>query len=159
MRSCLLALALLAAAPARAETDDHGGHLAERDGLRILHAWTPATPAGADALFYMEIENTTAAEAVLTGGMALDGPLQVVGFRYDAGGENWTALPGLPIPAGGEVELAPRVLALRRTRLPSDLAEGADLDITIAFGDVAIVTEVEIGAADATRHSHAGHTH
>ncbi|MDT8854687.1 hypothetical protein RNZ50_06510 [Paracoccaceae bacterium Fryx2] len=155
MRACLLALALFAA-PAAAETHDH---VAEAEGLRALHVWTPATPSGADALFYMEVENTTAADALLTGGEAMGRPLELVGFSYSAAGEAWTVLPGLPIPAGAAVDLAPKVLALRWTTVPADLVAGAELEIEVVVGGHHLHADVEIGAADATAHSHAGHTH
>lgn len=158
MRAALLSLALLAAPPALSETVGHA-HLAEADGLRVLHAWTPATPADSDALVYLEVENRSAAEAMLTGGEAMGRPLDLVGFSYGASGESWTVLPGLPIPAGAEMDLEPKVLALRWTDVPVDLVEGADLDITVTLGDARLQAEVEIGARDATAHSHAGHSH
>ena len=159
MRMSLFALAVLAASPCLAQTHDHDSHLSEIDGLRVLHVWTQATQTGADALVYMKVENTSDTDALLTGATAMDQPLDLVGFSYGAAGESWTVLPGLPIPAGGDVMLEPQVLALRWTKVPVDLVEGADLDIDIALGGHLLEAEVEIGAADATAHSHAGHNH
>ena len=92
MRACLLSLLLIAGAPAFAQTHDHShdDHVAEAEGLRVIHVWTPATAKGADALFYMEIENSSAAEAMLTGGEAGGQELELVGFSYGAAGEAWT---------------------------------------------------------------------
>jgi copper(I)-binding protein len=161
MRIRLLALAFLAATPALAEDHDHDhdAHVAEAEGVRVVHAWTPAVRAGADALLYMEIENRSDAEALLTGASALGEPLELVGFAYGADGEIWRALPGLPVPAGGEVRLEPQVLALRLAAVPFDLVEGAGLEVEVALGDARLQAEVEIGAAGATAHSHAGHDH
>lgn len=159
MRACLFALALLATAPAFAETDDQNAHLAEAAGLRLLHVWTPATAAGSDALFYMEIENTTAAEAMLTGGAAAGQKLELVGFGYGAAGESWTPLPGLPVAADARIALDPKVIALRWTAIPADLTEGTDLEITVIIGGQSLHAKVEITAAAATAHSHAGHNH
>lgn len=159
MRTCLFALALLVFTPAIAQADSHGSHLSEMDGLRVLHVWVAATPAGSDALVYLEIENGSGAEAVLTGAMAMDQALDLVGFSYGAAEETWTVLPGLPIPIGGNILLEPEGLALRWSSVPVDLLEGADLDIEIELGGRLLKAEVEIGTADATAHSHAGHSH
>jgi len=157
MRACLLSLLLIAAAPALAET--HDDHVAEAEGLRVLHAWTPATAKGADALVYMEVENTSAAEVMLTGGEAEGAALELVGFSYGAAGEAWTVLPGLPIPARADVDLEPKVLALRWSSVPMDLVPGAELEIEVEVGGHHLHAHVEIGAAGATGHSHAGHNH
>lgn len=159
MRACLIVFWLLAPIPALAQTDDHGGHLAEVDGLRVLHVWTPATPAGSDALIYLEIENLSGAEVVLTGATAMGQKLDLVGFSYGAAGESWRVLPGLPVPSGAEIKLEPQILALRWTAVPVDLVQGADLDVEVAFGGRVLQAEAEIGAGDATAHSHAGHSH
>jgi hypothetical protein len=154
MRACLFAFALLAS-PVLAETD----HLIEANGLRVLHVWTPATSKGADALIYMDVENASAAPAMLTGGIAGAEPLDLVGFSYGASGETWTVLPGLPVPAGGEVLLEPSVLALRWQAVPMDLVEGAGVEILVKVGAETLAAHVEIGSAVATGHSHAGHSH
>jgi copper(I)-binding protein len=159
VHSVLFSLAFLAATPALAETDGHASHLAEVAGLRVLHVWTPATPAGSDALLYLEVENRSASEVMLTGAEAMGQTLDLVGFSYGAAGESWTVLPGLPIPAGGEVDLEPKVLALRWTAVPVDLLEGADLEIVVTLGAERLQAEVEIGTRDAAAHSHAGHNH
>jgi len=157
MRACLLSLLLIAAAPAFAEP--HDDHVAEAEGLRILHAWTPATAKGSDALVYMEVENASAAEVMLTGGEAEGAELDLVGFTYSATGEAWTVLPGLPIPAGADVDLEPKVLALRWSSVPMDLVPGAELEIEVEVGGQHLHAHVEIGEAGATAHSHAGHNH
>lgn len=159
MRACFLVLTLLAATPAFSEAHNHGSHLAEVEGLRVLHVWTAATPAGSDALIYMEIENTSASEAMLTGGEAQDHALELVGFTYTAAGDTWTVLPSLPVPAGAELHLEPKVLALRWSDIPASLEEGADVDIEIEISGYHLAAEVEVGAANATAHSHAGHNH
>ena len=157
MRATILCLALLAATPLQAEDHDH--HVAEAAGLRVVHAWTPAAAKGTDALIYMEIENTSGTEAMLTGGEALGRALDLVGFSYGAAGESWTVLPGLPVPPGADVDLMPKVLALRLADLPEALSEGGEFEIEVEIGGQHIHTHAEIAAADATAHSHAGHNH
>jgi copper(I)-binding protein len=157
MRACLLAFALLAAAPVQGH--DHEPHVAEAEGLRVVHAWTPAVSAGNDLFVYMEIENGSDAAALLTGATAMGETLALFGFTYGAEGEAWRAIPGLPIPAGGSVTLEPQILALRLRGSPVDLVEGGGLDIEVSFNGAALPVLVEIGAPGATAHSHAGHDH
>jgi periplasmic copper chaperone A len=164
MRPFLTGLAMLAslslpATPIHAQTAGDAEHLTEAGGLRVLHVWTPATSAGSEALLYMEIENRSASGAFLTGGEAMGQPLDLVGFTYGAGGESWSVLPGLPIPAGAEADLEPKVMALRWSPVPVDLVEGADLHIAVTLDGARLQVEAEIGAPDAKGHSHAGHTH
>lgn len=157
MRKFLFALALFAATPMMAQ--DHDEHVAEANGLRVVHVWTPATTKGADALFYLDVENASASAAMLSGGAAMGQKLDLVGFSYGTAGEAWTVLPGLPVPPGGEVLLEPNVLALRWQAVPMDLVEGADVEIEVMVGAETLHAHAEIGAADATGHSHAGHGH
>ncbi|MDO5631255.1 MAG: hypothetical protein Q4G22_05385 [Paracoccus sp. (in: a-proteobacteria)] len=159
MRRSLIALSLAlfpAIAPAGG---DHAHHVSEADGLRLLHVWTPARSAGEEALIYLELENLSGADTALTGGAALAQPLQVVGFQYGSSGERWVVLPALPLTAGHKVALEPRVLALRLDRLPRALTAGDALEIAVQIGDVHLDAHAEIGARNATAHSHAGHVH
>jgi hypothetical protein len=83
MRLQLIALALLPC-PALSETDSH---LAEANGLRVPHVWTPAIPRGGDTLIYLDVENTSGTQAVLTGGTVMGQRLDLVDFTYGAAGE------------------------------------------------------------------------
>ncbi len=159
MRYRLALVAYLAASPALAESHDHDAHVAEAEGIRVIHVWTPATPRGSDALFYMEIESSSGTDTLVTGAEARGMPLDLVGFSYGEAGESWTVLPGMPIAAGSELHLEPKTLALRWKSVPVDLIEGADLEIDVALGGHTLRVEVEIGAPTATAHSHAGHNH
>lgn len=153
----LLAALALAAAPLAAQ-DGHS-HLAEADGLRIIHAWTPAT-TGAEALIYMEIENGSDSLVTLTGAETEDGlTAELVGFTYKDGVEAWQVLPEMPIAAGQHLDLAPRTLALRLAGLGAPLTRGDEIEIEVMFGDLHLDVHVEVEAAGATAHSHAGHSH
>lgn len=156
MRCALLAL-LLAAGPGFA-AEDHA-HVAEADGLRVVHAWTRATATG-ETLVFAEIENRGTDERMLTGAEAEGAALgEVVGFGYAKGNPVWTVLPGVPVAAGGDLHLEPDVLALRLGGLGAPLAEGGHLDVIFVFDGLEIAAEAEILAADARKHSHAGHSH
>ena len=153
----LLTALSVATSPALAQ-DGHA-HLSEADGLRIVHAWTPAT-SGTDALVYMEIENGTDSPVTLSGAEAPDGTrADLVGFTYADGTETWQVLPEMPIAAGQHLDLAPRSLALRLSGLAAPLTEGDEIEIEVLFGDRHMDVHVEVEAEGATAHSHAGHSH
>lgn len=156
-RLAFAAALILSALPAAAQ-DGHD-HLAEAQGLRILHAWTPAT-AGPEALIYMEIENGSDRALTLSGAETGDGQAaQLVGFAYADGVETWQPLPDMPVAAGQHLDLAPRGLALQLTDLATPLSQGDVLQIEVAFGDLHLDVAVEVEAEGASAHSHAGHSH
>ncbi|TJZ89406.1 copper chaperone PCu(A)C [Paracoccus gahaiensis] len=156
-RLAFAAVLTVTALPAIAE-DGHD-HLAEADGLRILHAWTPAT-AGPDALIYMEIENGSDRTLTLSGARTEGGQAaRLVGFAYADGVETWQPLPDMPIAAGQDLDLTPRGLALQMSGLNDPLARGDTLPIEVMFGDLHLDVGVEVEAEDASAHSHAGHSH
>lgn len=154
MRLILLLIAL--AAPVSAQ--EHG-HVAEADGLRVVHAWTPATDSS-DALVYMEVENRGDGPVTLTGAAAeAAGSAALVGHALNDGETTWTPLPGVPVDAGGELRLEPNVLAIRLTNLQAPLEEGTRLDMTLLFEDVVLPIGVTVEPEGATKHAHAGHVH
>lgn len=156
--ACALGAALLPLC-ALAQDHDHSHHTAEAEGVRVVHAWTQARPAEQEVLIFMEIENAGSADISLTGGTAMGQPLEVAGFSYAGGVERWTALPRLPIPAGGDITLAPREIALRAAALPESLNPGDDLEIELHLDAIHLHAHAEVGTADAAAHSHAGHDH
>jgi hypothetical protein len=151
-----LLAASLAAVPALAED---AAHLAEAEGLRVLHAWARATDTG-EAFVFAEIENRGATERLLTGVEAQGASAgRVVGFALKDGQGSWTVLPSIPVAAGGDLDLAPEVLALRLDGLALPLVEGGHLDVTFVFDTLRIPAEAEVLSPDARAHSHAGHSH
>ena len=60
----------------------------------------------------------------------------------------------------GEFALEPEGLGFRLVGLTQDLVQGAEFELELEFADGSQVhLHVEIEAADATQHSHAGHSH
>lgn len=163
IRAAVLSLALLAT-PAFAQEvhdghEDHDDHVAEANGIRALHAWTNAT-SGSTALMYVEIENGSDAEVILTGGETeIAQSVELVGLQNSGGELSYTAIPEMPIAAGSEMVLSPNGLALQLNGLSEALVEGEHFHIDIEFGDIHLDTSVEIQSATATQHSHAGHNH
>lgn len=161
----MLTLSLLMSAPvltvpAMAEEmhADHDSHLAETEGLRILHAWAAAT-TGLEALVYLEIENTGPEDRLLTGAEVSGATAALVGYAYTDAKDTWTVLPQLAVPKGGDLHLEPKALALRLSGLTAPLVEAQDLEIALLFGSVHVPVHVEILPASATAHPHAGHQH
>jgi len=83
-----LVLALLAA-PAFAEDSDH---LSEKDGVRILHAWSRATDDHVGVL-YFEVENTSGKEIELIGAESDAAEvIHIITSSIKSGGESLTVL-------------------------------------------------------------------
>jgi periplasmic copper chaperone A len=66
----------------------------------------------------------------------------------------------MPIPAGSELDLEPNALFFKLEGLKQALVEGEDYEVEVHFAEAGSgLVEVEIEAADAIQHSHAGHAH
>ncbi len=145
--------------PALAAEDEHSDHLSELDGVEVLHAWARATD-GDEAFVYMEITNTRADEVMLVGGESeIAEEVHLMAIDYVSGGK-MVELEELPIPAGGETVLSPEGVFLELHGLMNTLSEGDEFEMHVELaplGEVEIHVEVE--AADAENHSHAGHNH
>lgn len=136
--------------------DADSDHLSIGNGYRVLHAWTRATSASETDIF-MEIDNTSGDEMMLEGALARDGRvLTLVGLSADGTTET---LPFVPIPAGRELVLEPFGLTLRLSDLKGPLAKGDEFEIEVEMSAGNVVVHVEVEAADARQHSHAGHAH
>lgn len=155
MRRALLIAALLPL-PALAEED----HLSEIGGVRVLHAWTNAGDGDA-ARVYMEIENEGDGPAELVAASAEGAETATfVASPIRAEGGVPETLDGILLPAGVAVALEPRGLYLLLQGVDAPREEGGEMEMTLTFepqGEVEVHVLVE--AADATQHSHAGHSH
>ena len=157
--AALLALAPAVAGEVHGDADDHSHHAAEAGGLRAVHAWTRATSDGT-ALIFVDIENGSDATVSIVGAEAdWAEAVELVGFQLKDGEPAWVVLPPVPVKAGTEMVLSPEGLALRAVGVKQPLAEGEERAIEIEFdtGHLDMVLQVE--AADARAHSHAGHQH
>lgn len=146
-----------------ATDDDHaaddGQHLIELEGFRVLHGWTNATRQNS-TLVFMELENTGTDSVTLLGAEAgIAAQATLVGFRLVDGAPVYEPLPSVILAAGRKMQLAPNGLAIELGSLSEHLNEGDhfDMELHTSLGHVDIHVDVE--AADAMQHSHAGHAH
>lgn len=158
--SALLAGCLLATAAMADENHDHqDDHVTERDGLRVVHAWGRASK-GPDAVVFLEIENEGAADTLTGAATKAAREIVIEGLRLEAGDLVGEPLGEVAIPAGGAFHFEPNVAQFRLVGLAQALDEGDGYDIELVFaGRGSIAVHVEVEAADATQHSHAGHSH
>lgn len=155
----LAAIPVLAWAAVSFAADDYDDHVAEANGLRVVHAWARAT-TGPEALVFADIENDSGADVLLQGGASdLAASVELVGFELRDGEPAYTRLPAIPVRNQREVVLAPNGLALRLNGLTETLVEGDEIEISIVFDVGPVDVHVEVGASDAAGHSHAGHAH
>ena len=140
--------------------DDHSDHLAEAEGVRLIHAWTNATRDDVARVF-IEIENTSETDIVLTGGDAeIATSVRLMGAPVQAGATDPVEIGTFPIAAGADITLAPDGLYLELSGLDRRLEEGDEFEMHVdlePIGEVEINVEVE--SANARNHSHAGHNH
>ncbi|MGB0659999.1 MAG: copper chaperone PCu(A)C [Mangrovicoccus sp.] len=180
--TCLTAILALIAAPVFAEShadhghehdhedhaeahhdddhDDHGDeHSAELGGIHALHAWARATEEKIGFVF-VEIENEGDAEVILTGAETeIAESVELVGFTLQNGTGVYQPIPAMPIAAGTHLELEPEGLAFRLTGLSTHLEQGEEFEIEFEFSTGHMEMHVQIEAANASQHSHAGHQH
>lgn len=150
----LIALALVT--PVWAQDD---GHEANVGAITIVHPWARAAEAGADGLVFMEIENGGVQDRLMGGRTALAGDVHIVGLTL-SGDQVVTQEIGPIAVAPGHFMLDTGGVALALHDLSMPLVEGEHIELVVMFeiaGEVTI--EVEIEAADASQHSHAGHSH
>ena len=139
--------------------EEEAHHLAEIDGVRALHAWTRAT--GEDtALVFVTIENKGEAEVKLEGAeSAAAKTAELVGFQLKDGEPTYVALPFVSVKPGRKLVLQPQGLAIRLVGLAQPLEKGDELEVEFEFDTGHLEMHVQVEAADATQHSHAGHQH
>jgi copper(I)-binding protein len=109
---------------------------------------------------FMDFENEGATSVTLLGAHAhWAESAEIVGFVLENGEERYQPLPSIPVAPGHELVLRPKEVALRLSGLSEALVKGqsVDLELLTSLGEFEI--EVMVEAADATNHSHAGHSH
>ena len=161
IRTALAAL-LLAASPAIA-SDGHGKdgeHLAEAEGVRILHAWTTVTK-GDTTRVYLEIQNTGDADLTIVGaGTDIGSSVTLVGLNYSSSGAPPEPLGEFPVPAGSGLDLTPDGLFLLIEGLEETLGEDEGFRLQLELDPVGeIEIHVDVEPEGTKQHPHAGHNH
>lgn len=153
----LVVLALMSMPSALAEEPDE--HVAQAGGIRVVHAWSRATDAGEGAVF-MDIESLGAGDRLTGASTELAGAVAIHGAVLADGVPSSEPLGEVEIPAGGEFVLEPEAVFLKLTELKRPLEQGEAFPLELRFAQAgALTVEVQVEAADATAHSHAGHAH
>lgn len=159
IRHSLLAvlLTLPMAVPAIAQDHDHE---ASAGNLTIVHPWARAASAGGETMVFFEIENAGAAVDLTGAETAVATSVELVGAALGADANQTVQPVGAVSIASGDFVLEPNGLGFLLTGLTQDLVQGEDFELEVEFADgTHIHAHVEIEAADATQHSHAGHAH
>lgn len=154
-----LALSLIVVSPALAEEHVHEDHTAALGAVTVTHAWVAAAGAGADAVVFFEIDND-GAPVVLSGGEVENAAgVEIVGAAMGADGTlAYQPIVDFTIPSGA-FDFDPKGLGMRLNALTSALTEGEHFHMHLLLGGDELEISVEVQAADAVAHSHAGHSH
>jgi copper(I)-binding protein len=124
----LVALPLLAPAPARAAEPPQATELAVRD------AWARATPPGtAVAAVYLTLEGGAKADTLRAATTAVAAMTQIHSVTETDGVARMRETDGVPVPARGKVVLAPGGLHLMLMGLGRPLVAGDRFDVTLEF--------------------------
>lgn len=150
------AFALLSlAVPAWAQEE----HLASSGSITIVHPWARAVAAGQDALVFMEIENGGPTDRLLGALTDVAADVRIVGLTL-TGDEISIQDVGPVDVANGDFDLDPGGIALELHDVSVPLVQGEHFELVVRFATAGeIRLEVEVEAADANQHSHAGHSH
>lgn len=156
----MLAALLLSMPSGMAEDEEHEhSHVAKVGSIRIVHAWARAAPAGDDTLVFMDIENQGEADRLTGGSTEIGRSVEIVGLTNEDGRIAMEPVGALDVPPG-DFPLDPGGVGLAIRGLNTALEQGSDFELAVEFEKAGAVTlDVEIEAADATQHSHAGHEH
>ncbi len=158
--STALLLVCLAVPAGFAQDHDHEEeHVFEANGLEIVHPWARAAGAGEETFVFFELHNEGEMDRLVGARSEAAEDIHFVGLTISADGTAVQDVGEIDIPAG-EFAFDPGGLALELHGLTMALNEGDHLDLTLEFANAgAIDIEVVVEPANATQHSHAGHSH
>jgi hypothetical protein len=152
-------LCLLPVVPTALAEDDHD-HEASIGSLTVVHPWARAAAAGGETLVFFEIDNDGEAVQLAGAETAVAAGVEIVGATLGNDGMLTYQSVGAVQIASGHFALEPDGLGLRLSGLTQDLAQGDEFELEVRFGSGEhLDLHVEVEAADATAHSHAGHSH
>jgi copper(I)-binding protein len=139
--------------------DDHDDHAAGAGDLTITHPWARATAAGGTTMVFLEVVNEGETDTLEGAQAAIAEAITIVGFSMVDGRQSYEEVGPVEIDRGA-FDFDPFGLALELSGLQQALNQGDRFPLVLDFanaGPVEVMVEVE--AANATEHSHAGHSH
>jgi copper(I)-binding protein len=159
-RTLSIALLLsLAAAPIGFAQDHDERHVFQANGIEIVHPWGRAAAAGDETFVFFELHNEGEADRLLGATTDAADDIHIVGLTMSADGIGVQEIGAIDIPEG-VFAFDPGGLALELHGLSETLEQGGHLDLVLEFANAGPVEmEVAIEAANASQHSHAGHSH
>ena len=155
-RLLALVLLLLPVLPATAEDEDH---VAQKGNIKVTHAWSRATTA-AEGVVFMDIESLGSGDRLTGAKSELAQAVEIHGAVLENGELTSRPLETIEISAGNEFVLEPEAAFLKLFGLKRPLVQGQEFEVELTFADAgALDVHVDVEAADAQQHSHAGHPH
>ena len=144
------------------DVPEHGGddhHVAHLGDLEVVHAWARAAAVGAETTVFFEVENGGAPVTLEGAETEAAAAVEIVGAQMGTD----TTMTLVPVGAvdlpTGHFDFDPAGLGLRLTGLTQDLVQGEEFELELMLGGNHLHVHVAIEAANATQHSHAGHSH
>jgi len=163
MRTVAFAMSMLAATAfpvliASAE-EDHHEHVTEAGGLRIIHPWARAARQGQNTLVFMEIDNEAGEDVLESAETEAANVARIVGVTFKDGIAATQEIGAIDVPPG-DFALDPAGLAIELVGLTETLEQGGEFELEVHFRNAGeLHLHVDVEAANATQHSHAGHSH
>lgn len=163
---CLFLSASLLLVPAAALAQDHDdhdhhdhSHEAAVGDITVSHPWARAAAAGGDTLVFMEFINDGGADVLTAIESEVAAEAGIVGISFAGGDMATVAFDTFEIPAG-DFDFDPAGVAIQLVGLTQALSEGDVFELELTFETAGTLhIDVEVEAANATQHSHAGHAH
>lgn len=155
-----LAIALLlAVSPMPSVVAGEHAHEVSAGAITIVHPWARAAQAGGSTLVFFEIENAGATDRLLGAETGAAQSVEIVGLGLDNGAVSHKTVGAIDIETG-DFDFDPKGLGLFLDTLNQDLVAGGVFELELTFAEAGPVhVHVQIEAADARQHSHAGHSH
>lgn len=124
-----------------------------------MHPWARAAAAGDGTFVFFELHNVGAADRLVGAGSEVAGDVHIVGLTISGDGTAVQEVGAIDVPQGA-FAFDPGGLALELHALTRALEQGGHFDLVLTFANAGpVAIEVAVEAANASQHSHAGHSH
>lgn len=138
---------------------DHDHHVSSLEGLSVVHAWARAAEQGGDTNVYFELHNEGEEDHLAGAETAIAASATLVGHTLKDGETDYVEFDEVEIEHGDTL-FDPYGMSVRLTGLTKTLAKGEEFSLTLNFEHAGpLEIHVEVEAANADQHSHAGHSH